>query len=105
MMVGSAVLGNPSVCGAAYALSSDLIHWTDLQIMRTEYLPYSPCLPPGGNGYVNIYPSIIDHRDTTANFEKPGQTPYLYYTRMQWANGGGTLNRDLVRVPMVIAMH
>lgn len=27
MMVGSALLGTPPVCGAAYALSSDLIHW------------------------------------------------------------------------------
>lgn len=103
MMVGSATLGN--VCGAAYALSSDLIHWTTFQIIRTAYFSYSPCLPPGGNGYLNIYFSIIDHSDMTANFEKPEQTPYLYYTRMQWANGGGTLNRDLVRVPMVITLH
>lgn len=102
MMVGSATLGN--ACGAAYALSSDLIRWTSFQIIRTAYFPYPPCLPPGGNGYLNIYFSIIDHSDTTASFEKPGQTPYLYYTRAQWA-GGWTLNRDLVRVPMVITKH
>jgi hypothetical protein len=105
MLIGSDIEGNPPVCGAYYALSSDLIHWTNLQIMRTANLPYSPCLPSGGSGYVNIYPSIIDHSDTTANFEKAGQNPYLYYTRMQMSNGGDTLNRDLVRVPMVITIQ
>jgi hypothetical protein len=102
MMLGSAGVGN--VCGAAYALSSDLIHWTPFQIMRTAYFPYAPCLPPGGNGFLSTYFSIIDHSDTTVNFERPGQTPFLYYTRSQWANGG-TLNRDLVRVPVVITLH
>jgi len=41
------------------------------------------------------YPSIIDHADNTTNFERPGRTPHLYYTRH---NGG--LDRDLVRVPL-----
>jgi len=103
MMVGSAVVGNPSVCGAGYALSSDLVHWTDFQIMRAAYFTYPPCQPPAGSD-VTTYFSIIDHNDATANFEKPGQTPYLYYTRIQYANGV-TLNRDLVRVPMVITSH
>jgi hypothetical protein len=104
MMVGSAVVGNPPVCGAAYALSSDLIHWTAFQIMRTAYFGFAPCLPPGGNGLLNIYFSMIDHSDTTANFERTGRMPFLYYTRAQWANGF-TLNRDLVRVSVVITSH
>jgi hypothetical protein len=103
MMVASAVVGNPAVCGAGYALSSDLVHWTDFQIMRAAYFTYPPCQPPAGND-VTTYFSIIDHNDATTNFEKPGQTPYLYYTRIQYANGV-TLNRDLVRVPMVITSH
>ena len=40
--------------------------------------------------------SIIDHADTTVNFEVAGRTPYLYYIRF---NDGG-LDRDLVRVPL-----
>ncbi len=102
MMLGSGGVGN--ICGAAYALSSDLIHWTAFQIIKTAYFPYAPCLPPGGNGFLNSYFSLIDHSDTTVNFERPGQTPFMYYTRSQWANGG-TLNRDLVRVPVVITLH
>lgn len=104
LLVGSSVLGNPPVCGAAYALSSDLIHWSDFQIMRTAYFSFAPCLPPGGVGYLNGYFSVIDHNDTTTNFEKSGQTAHLYYTKSAW-NNGGTLNRDLVRVPMTISQH
>jgi hypothetical protein len=100
MMVGSAVVGNASVCGAGYALSSDLVHWTDFQIMRAAYFTYPPCQPPAGS-IVTTYFSIIDHGDATVNFEKAGQTPYLYYTRFNDLS----LNRDLVRVPMVITSH
>jgi hypothetical protein len=100
MMVGSVVLGNPPVCGAGYALSSDLIHWTAFQIMRTAYFPFAPCQPPSG-GNINAYFSIIDHSDSSVNFEKSGQKPYLYYTRFNDLN----LNRDLVRVPMVITLQ
>jgi hypothetical protein len=95
MMVGSGQVGN--VCGAAYSLSSDLIHWTPYQIMRPAYFAFPPCQPPSGN-FVNSYFSIIDQSDTTPNFEKPGQKPFLYYTRFN----DNDLNRDLVRVSVVI---
>jgi hypothetical protein len=48
-----------------------------------------------------MYPSIIDHNDTTANFEVAGRTPYLYFTRFN----DPYLDRDLVRVPMTITVH
>jgi len=100
-MVGGVVVGNPPVCGAGYALSSDLIHWTPVQIMLTAYFPsHPPCQPPSGSS-ASVYFSIIDHSDTSVNFENSGQTPFLYYTRF---NDLG-LNRDLVRVPLVITAH
>jgi len=43
-----------------------------------------------------LYPSLVDHADTTVNFERAGQAHYFYYTRF---NDGG-LDRDLVRVPV-----
>jgi hypothetical protein len=43
-----------------------------------------------------MYSSIIDHEDTTINFERTGRNAYLYYTRL---NDGG-LDRDIVRVPI-----
>ena len=43
-----------------------------------------------------LYPSVVDHANTTINFEKAGRTAYLYYTRF---NDGG-LDRDLIRAPL-----
>ena len=100
MMVGSAIVGTPSVCGAGYALSADLIHWTEFKIMRTAYFSFAPCQPPSGS-LENGYFSIIDHSDTTPNFEKAGQQPFLYYTRFNDTD----LNRDLVRVSVTITSH
>ena len=45
-----------------------------------------------------VYPSLVDHADTTVNFERAGRTPYLYYMRIN----DGSLDRDLVRVPLTL---
>ena len=81
---------NPGVCGWYFSLSSDLVHWSDLQLISERACTSSP---PG-------YPSVIDHDDVTTNFERPGQTPHLYYTRYHpyW------LDRDLVRVPLTFTL-
>jgi len=100
MLVGIFGLGNtnPPVCGMGYSLSPDLIQWTVVRLIRTAYLPSFPgCQAPNG-ATASAYPSIIDHGDTTVNFEMAGRTPYLYFTRF---NDSG-LNRDLVRVPLTI---
>jgi hypothetical protein len=91
-------------CGTVFVTSSDLIHWSAGAWLRAEYSPFpgtggAACAPPAAVS-ANGYSSIIDHADTTTNFEKSGQTPYLYYTRFNPTGGG--LNRDLVRVPLVI---
>jgi len=52
-----------------------------------------------------MYASIIDHGDTTINFERAGQTAFLYYVRfnrkaddpLYW------LDRDVVRVPITFS--
>ena len=49
---------------------------------------------------------IIDHDDTTPNFENTGRTPYLYFTRFNGTTiSDAGLNRDLVRVPVIITAH
>jgi len=101
MLVGEGVVGGsgPFVCGLAYSLSSDLVTWAPLRMIREETLPFfAPCSAPTG---ATAYPSIIDHSDTTVNFERPGRTPYLYFTRFNDL----ALNRDLVRVPLTITVH
>lgn len=102
LMVGATRVGGPTevVCGFFYLLSTDLIHWTRMRLIRTAHTPWTPeCFPVGTIGAV--FPSVIDHSDATVNFERPGRTPYLYYTRF---NDHG-LNRDLVRAPMTITAH
>jgi len=92
--------GRP-VCGILYALSADLIHWSQRRLLVEASLPWCPANPaqPGVLEPVSVLnPALVDHADTTVNFERAGQTPYLYYTRF---NDGG-LDRDLVRVPLTL---
>jgi Big-like domain-containing protein len=100
MMVGRSWEPNPPICVFSYSLSSDLIHWTPIQRIRRYYVAWEGCQPPSGEK-TEMYPSIIDHDDTTPNFEVAGQKPYLYFTRFQ----DPYLDRDLVRVPMTITVH
>ena len=100
LLVGGTIWGwgTPEiVCGIGYSVSADLVNWSLVQMIRPGYFMFSPCLPPGGQT-ATWYPSIIDHDDTTVNFEKSGRTPYLYFTRFN----NLYLNRDLVRVPIII---
>jgi hypothetical protein len=88
------------VCGIFYALSADLIHWSEQQLLA-EVKVWNGCsTDPQGPGVLEPvqvgYSSIVDHADATINFERTGRTAYLYYTRF---NDGG-LDRDVVRVPL-----
>jgi len=87
------------VCGFFFSLSADLIHWSEPQLLaeaRISWCNTDPQQPGVLDPLFVMYPSIVDHADTTINFEKAGRTAYLYYTRF---NDGG-LDRDLVRVPL-----
>jgi len=94
------------ICGFYFSLSSDLIHWSDIQLLARADIGVSwGCdTSPGEPLILEPFevgsPSIIDHADSTTNFERPGRTPYLYYTRY---NGG--LDRDLVRVPLTFTVE
>lgn len=90
-----------NVCGFFFSLSTDLIHWSEPQLLVEAKLTYCPAVTPGPGAVETLptlYPSLVDHADTTVNFERAGRTPYLYYTRF---NDGG-LDRDLVRVPLTL---
>ncbi len=103
MMFGEAAVGGPTeiVGGIFYMLSSDLINWTPARFVRAAYIPWC-CFDWSRSGAIAaVYPSVIDHADDTPNFERPGQNPYLYYTRPN----GYFWDRDLVRVPMTITAH
>lgn len=79
------------VCGFYFSLSSDLVHWSDIQLLMEASCPSTD----------KSYPSIIDHNDATTNFERPGRAPHLYYTQYHqyW------LDRDVVRVPLTFTVE
>ena len=94
-----AQLSGRQVCGFFYSLSADLVHWSAPQLLVEAKLTYCPAVTPGPGALEmlpTLYPSLVDHGDTTINFERSGRNAYLYYTRF---NDGG-LDRDLVRVPI-----
>ena len=93
------------ICGFYFTLSTDLIHWSDIQLLARAHSGWcddtgGPGAPPILDQLVSTGPAIIDHADATPNFERPGRTPYLYYIRH---NGG--LDRDLLRVPLTFALE
>ncbi len=69
--------------GFFFSVSPDLINWS----MRM------PVTIEGLGASFTPYPSLLDPADTSRNFERTGQEPYLYYTVFH-----GGLNRDLMRV-------
>ncbi len=77
-----------SITGFYYAISEDLIHWSSAVLIKE--------IPGDWSVGGEWYPTLIDHNDTTRNFEQIGQEAYLYFTR--W--NSGTYDRDLVRVPI-----
>jgi len=92
--------GRPT-CGILYALSADLVHWSRHRLLVEASIPWCAANPssPGLLETVNVtYPSIVDHADTTVNFEKAGRTPYLYYVRYN----AGIYDRDVMRVPLTL---
>ncbi len=94
-------------CGVYFALSADLFHWSAQQLIAEIRDDGWCAFDPQKSGLLEpvpvLYSTVIDHGDTTVNFERPGRTPYLYYVRFN----RGTMNdplyfldRDLVRVPL-----
>jgi len=90
-----------ATCGFFYALSADLIHWSAPGLVveaSLDWCPADPSQPGVLEPVIVAYPSIVDHADTTVNFEKAGRTPYFYYVRIN----GDNLDRDVVRVPLTL---
>jgi Chitobiase/beta-hexosaminidase C-terminal domain len=103
MLVNDSHIGGVS-CGIYFMLSYDMVHWGPRQMIAPARLPWcdaDPATPGILEPVVVMYPSLLDHSDTGVNFDRTGQTVYLYYTRF---NDGG-LDRDLVRVPVTFTVE
>jgi hypothetical protein len=86
-----------NVYGFYYSVSDDLINWSRRKLIRETELAYTyRC----GDRDPVAYPSLLDPRSKSRNFETTGRRPYLYFTRMHYQACQQTLDRDLMRVPV-----
>ena len=99
MLVGQSV-GDPlynKPPGIYYSFSDDLLNWTDVTLLMEAEITYlQNCTPPDPikEG------SILDPNSPGRNFETVGQTGQLFYTLYHLSGCNGTLDRDLVRIPI-----
>jgi len=103
-------IGGRKVCGFYFALSADLLHWSAQQLLIEAKSNNCVSDLPGPNMLEPVpvqYPSIVDHADTTINFERAGRTTYLYYSRFRSVDYGPlySVDRDLVRVPLTFTLQ
>jgi len=68
-----------------FNLSHDLLNWSSPTTISTFGIDLTQL----------VYPSLLDPSDTTINFERSGQSPYIYYTRLN-----NNISRDLMRFPL-----
>jgi PKD repeat protein len=95
--------------GVYYSTSSDLIHWSDRKLLMAAEVRASwrPGTDPDTGECLDdrfiAYPVLLDPGSSARNFETTGARPYLYFVRTNTTPQGGcagTLDRDLVRVPV-----
>ena len=83
--------------GVYYALSDDLLNWTDLKLLMAAEITWARnCVLPDPIKEV----SILDPSSTSRNFTTVGQNAQLFYTWYHMSGCNGTLDRDLVRIPI-----
>lgn len=84
------------VWGFYYAFSYDLINWSQRHLLLEVPLPWTVEFPGSDLSY--LYPSLLDPDSSDWNFATTDNQAYLYFTRNN--QGHGSLDRDLVRVPV-----
>ena len=94
------LLVGQAVGGAYFSLSPDLLHWTPPKLFLAAQITWNyQC----GDPDPIAYPSVIDPKSTSRNFQTVGKTVYLYFTQFHYTDCQQTLDRDLVRVPIQIS--
>lgn len=83
---GPGVFEDYTMC--IFSCSDDLIHWDPPSIFRIN----DPSL------LAEVYPTFIDHESPSDNFERIGQTPHLYFSRVYGTHAW--YDRDLIRMPV-----
>ena len=99
MLVGNSV-GDPvhnKPPGVYYSLSDDLLEWTDADLlMEAEITWVRDCVLPDPIKEV----SILDPPATRGTSRPSDRQPSSFYTWYHMAGCNGTLDRDIVRIPI-----
>jgi hypothetical protein len=100
LLVGTAVaqeVGDKMNSGIYYSTSDDLVHWAPRKLItEVESRNTHECGEPDPVAY----PSVLDPKSTSRNFETTGKRAYLYFTRYNYEACREILDRDLVRTPI-----
>jgi hypothetical protein len=101
MLVDATTIYDPGkrrdVWGVYFALSDDLVTWSSRKlIFEAELREAFQC----GDSDPIQYPSILDPKSPSRNFETTGRRVFLYYTQHHFQNCLPSSDRDLVRVPV-----
>jgi hypothetical protein len=100
LVIGATSLYDPGigdyVFGVYYSTSSDLVNWSQRQLVMEAELPWSyQC----GDDNPILYPSALV-QTASRNFENSGKKVWLYFTRFNNENCVLGLDRDLIRIPI-----
>jgi hypothetical protein len=100
LLIGEAELpdgnGDP-VWGFYYSTSSDLVNWSDRQLLMKAELPWTYTC---GDDNPVLYPAVLNPASTGRNFGTTSQKTYIYFTRLNYQNCVMTSDRDLIRIPI-----
>jgi len=111
VLVGAGVfpVDGAETCGFFLSRSSDLLRWSEPQLIRRTILGWPPCARPTSeqaarNISQEAYPSFIDHDAPDVSFTMADSTAHVYYMQNMdnHAQGGWGFRRDLVRVPITL---
>ncbi len=90
--------GGAAVTGIFATGSTDLIHWSEPQLVWRAGLLFKYLCDDA----VVFYPSLLDPASPSSNFEDAGDHAYIYFTDIHLQSCRIGPDRDLVRVPVEI---
>jgi hypothetical protein len=96
-----AVPGGAPVTGLFAATSADLLHWSTPKLLQKAGVLFKyDCRDRD----VVFYPSLLDPRSPSRNFEDTGDHAYIYLTDIHPEACHIGTNRDLLRIPVTIGV-
>jgi hypothetical protein len=92
-------VGTKPVGGIFMSTSSDLVEWSEPTLIWHTPIPFRfDCTDKA----LFDYPSLLDPKSLSRNFETAGDRPFIYMTRFNMTGCKIPMDRDLLRMPVKI---